>query len=128
MFICLITFSTDFATNPEDTQQTPSDDITFSQSCDLDLHDQQPVGLKGASRKPTAKRHHKVVVDEEAVRQSMEMSQRLSEDAIGTYSNNNVHTVISENFVAKNFYVRSFCVAIFSLISNVRHIFDSHIL
>lgn len=74
-------------TNPEDvvsTQQTPSNDITFSQSCDLDLHE-QPVGSKGASsRKPVAVGDHKVLVDEEAVKQSMELSQRLSEDAIGT--------------------------------------------
>ena len=74
------------STSPEEAgsiQQTPSDNITFSQSCDLDLHE-EPVGLEGASRKPVAKRDHKVLVDEEAVKQSMELSQRLSEDAIGT--------------------------------------------
>lgn len=77
-------------TNPEEvvsTQQptTPSDDITFSQSCDLDLHE-QPIGLEGVSRRPVPKRgrDREVLVDEEAVRQSMELSQRLSEDAIGT--------------------------------------------
>lgn len=81
----IINFSTNL-TNPEEvvnTQQTPSDDITFSQSCDVDLHE-KPVGLEGASHKPVAKRDHKVLVDEEAVKQSMELSQRLSEDAIGT--------------------------------------------
>ena len=76
-------------TNSEDTASTqpmtPSDDITFSQSCDLDLHE-QPIGLEGASRKPVPKRRkdREVLVDEEAIRQSMELSQRLSEDAIGT--------------------------------------------
>ncbi len=74
-------------------QTTPSDDIPFSQSCDLDLHE-QAAGVEGASRKKTvAKRGHKVLVDEEAVKQSMELSQRLSEDAIGTFS------VILEVFV-----------------------------
>ena len=47
-------------------------------------------------------------MDEEAVRQSMEMSQRLSEDAIGTYSNNNVHTVISEISLLKFFVLEVF--------------------
>ena len=56
----------DFATNPEDTQQTPSDDITFSQSCDLDLHEQS-VGLGGTSHKPVA--ITEVLVDEEDVGQ-----------------------------------------------------------
>ena len=72
--------SADLASSGEETS-TPGGDVVFSQSCDLDLH--QPTRLEGdAEHEPVAEGDQAVVVDEEAIQHSMELSQRLSEDAM----------------------------------------------
>ena len=63
-------------------QSSPSDDVIFSQSCDLDLH--QPVVPEGdVASESVARDNREVLVDEKAVKESMELSQRLSREAIG---------------------------------------------
>lgn len=84
VLVCVFLFSAELAsfTDEELMQSTPGDDITFSQSCDLDLH--HPIELEdGAGSEPVVNGNHEVVVDEEAIKQSMELSQRLSRSAIG---------------------------------------------
>ena len=83
----ILCFSAELANpeEPETTQLTPNpEDMTFSQSCDLVLHELERPETDGGSGEPVAERDGEVLVDEEAVRQSMELSQRLSDDAIGT--------------------------------------------
>ena len=61
---------------------SPSDDVIFSQSCDLDVH--QPIESEElAGSEPVANSDQDVVVDEYAIKQSMELSQRLSKATIG---------------------------------------------
>lgn len=77
-------FSADSAISEEEevVQSTPSDDVIFSQSCDLDLH--QPVVSEGdVVSESVARDDREVLVDEKAVKESMELSQRLSREAIG---------------------------------------------
>ena len=56
--------------------------LHYSQSCDLELH--QPISREESdivARQP-GEEEEEVLVDEEAIHQSMEMSQRLSAEAI----------------------------------------------
>lgn len=77
-------YSADSAISEEEgtTPSSQSDDIIFSQSCDLDVH--EPVESEGDGvREDVAGGDQEVLVDKEAVKQSMELSQRLSASAIG---------------------------------------------
>ena len=83
--MCIPRCSADSAVFEEEEVSTPSDDVIFSQSCDLDLH--QPIESEGdAGSEPVANSDQEVLVDEEAIKQSMELSQRLSKAAIGERS------------------------------------------
>ena len=80
---CLSCLSADLTSSAEDrevSQLTPSDEITFTQSCDLDLH--QPIESE-REVEPVAMDDQEVLIDEEAIKQSMELSQRISKVAIG---------------------------------------------
>lgn len=67
-------------TNSEDQVSAPIDEIPFTQSCDLDLH--QPAESE-SNNEFVAVDNQEVMVDEEAIKQSMELSQRISNVTTG---------------------------------------------
>ena len=65
---------------------SPSSSLGCSRSCDLEVH--EPITLEESqlvAKQPPVEKEGEPVVDEEAIHQSMELSQRLSLEALSEW-------------------------------------------